>query len=150
MPRKIKLLSVIFYALVFILLIGFFVYDHAYYSYRQSTREFEVNKYLESPEIYGNHQAERMAKIVSISQGHFYIRSGNVELKVMGSGIKKPVLGESVFFLDFRKDGVIGLIDYHNYNFNYFLYGVSAIAIIVFVIIFFKEWKLTKRGFEDA
>jgi len=68
----------------------------------------------------------------------------------MGSGIKRPIYGETLVYVHYRKDGIIELIDYHNYDYNYFLYIISFFAFIVFIIIFLKEWKITRRGFEDA
>ena len=111
---------------------------------------FSLDRYLENPQKYGGIKAERMVKIINISQDHFYLDLSNTPIKVYGSGVKKPVYGETLVFLNFRKDGIIELIDYHNYNYNYFLYIISIFAFSIFIIIFFKEWKITARGFKDA
>ena len=111
---------------------------------------FTHDNYLENPQKYGGVKYERMGKIISISQDHFYFELGARDIKVIGSGIKRPILGETVVYVHYRKDGVIELIDYHNYNYNYLLYGVSFIALLIFIMIFFKEWKITWRGFKDA
>ena len=153
-----KLFSVylkgLFYVLIFALIIILFLYDHVDYLSTHSSSikgaRFTEENYIKNPELYGGHKAERLAKIVNISRDHFYIRIGDKDVNVMGSNIKRPTMGESVFFLNYRKDGIIELIDYHNYNYNYLLYSISFIAVILFFIIFFKEWKLTKRGFRDA
>lgn len=106
--------------------------------------------YLLNPSKYGGYEGEYFGKIINISEDYFYIRVPSTDLKVIGSGIKKPVLGESTFLLYFGRDGFIKLIDYHNYNYNYLLYLFSGFAFIIFLIIFFKEWRITKRGFKDA
>ncbi len=132
-----------------ILVVTIFLHDNVR-SVEQDKEGFTVANYLENPQKYGNQKIESMVKIISISQDHFYINLGSRNIKVIGSGIKRPVLGETAVFLDYRKDGIIELIDYHNYNYNYLLYVVSFFAIIIFIIIFFKEWKITPRGFKDA
>ena len=91
-----------------------------------------------------------MVKITSMSEDYFYVNLENTKIKIMGSGIKMPVLGQTAVFLDFRKDGTVKLIDYHNYNYNYVLYILSFFALIIFLIMLFKEWKITLRGFKSA
>lgn len=147
--KNLKLLNIIFYFLVIVLIVMLLFYDRAYYLNITKTKFTEEN-YEKNPELYGNHKAERLAKIINISEDHFYIRLGNKNVKVIGSNVRMPVIGESVFFLNYRKDGIIELIDYHSYDNNYVLYSISVIAIIIFIIILFKEWKLTARGFENA
>lgn len=150
MPTKnLKLLNYIFYLLVVLLVIMLFVYERVYYL-NITKDSFTLEKYLADPQTYGSHKSERLAKITNISKDHFYINSEGREIKVIGSNATMAILGESVFFLDFKKDGKIELIDYHNYDYNYILYLISVVALIIFVIVFFKEWKLTRRGFEDA
>ncbi len=110
---------------------------------------FSIGNYVENPQKYGGINGEHLVKIVNISQDHFYINFGNRDVKVIGN-IERPTLGESTVFLNYKKNGVIELIDFHNYNYNYVLYGFSVFAFILFIIIFFMEWKITWRGFEDA
>lgn len=146
---KSKILFRIFYCLVFFLFIGLLIYENTYVL-NKSKNSFSIEKYLREPEKFGNKKMERIIKIENISNNHFYFQWGEFNIKVLGSGIEKPVLGETVVYLNFRKDGIIEMIDYHNYNYNYVLYTISVFALILFLIFFFMEWKLTKRGFEDA
>ena len=137
------------YLLLFILIFGLFLYDNAERE-NMAKEEFSIRGYLNDPQKYGSHQIESMVKITAISEDHFYVNLEGTQLNVVGSGIKMPVFGQTAAFLDFRKDGTIKLIDYHNYNYNYLLYIMSFFALIVFLIIFFKEWKITLRGFKNA
>lgn len=120
------------------------------YTYRNADEgDFSIDKYLKNPEKYGGYQTEYFGKIAGISRDIFYIHVEDKIIKVYGS-IEKPVLGETAVFLDFRKDGKIRMIDYHNYNYNYLLYAVSVLALAVFIVLFFMEWKFTAGGFKNA
>ena len=147
--KTLKIFNCIWYFLLLILVVSILLFENVRNTY-ESEEGFTVKNYIKDPEKHGNFISERMVKIYSVSQDHFYFDAGNLSLKVVGSNVQKPVLGETVVYLNFRKDGVIELIDYHNYDYNYFLYGISVIALLIFLILFFKEWKLTLRGFEDA
>jgi len=143
-------LSRIWYALVFILVISLLLYDKAHSMDLTNPNRQSLKQYLENPQLYGGYNAERFGKIVNISKGYFYFNIGDKSLKIYGSDIKKPVLGETVLFLNYRKDGRIELIDHHNYNYNYVLYAISVFSLMVFILILFKEWKITPRGFRNA
>ena len=59
-------------------------------------------------------------------------------------------MGETALYANFRGDGTIEMIDYHNYNYNHILYIISLIAIVLFLALFFREWKLASGGFKNA
>ncbi len=148
MGRNFKKLKIVGYFSAVILMLFLFAYDN-YFTNNRSKNNFTVNNYLANPKEYGGLQLEALGVIGNISENYFYFDMGGRSIKVFGSGIKRPVLGETLVFLDYRKDGVIKLIDYHNYNFNYVLYAVSFLSVIIFILIFFKEWKITLRGFKS-
>lgn len=60
-----------------------------------------------------------------------------------------PIFGEVLAYgyLDQNKMRAIGI---HNYNYNYMLYMLSAIAGVLVVVHFFKDWKITRGGIIDA
>lgn len=142
-----KALTKFCYLLLFLLLATLLVYDDI--RILEDENAFTLDKYLENPEKYGGVKSQRMGKIMEINYGYFLFSGSDKPIKVIGK-IERPILGETLIYVHYRKDGIIELIDYHNYNFNYILYLISLFAIAVFLIIFFKEWKLTKRGFENA
>lgn len=135
--------------MVLALFIGAFVYDNLR-TFGKAKDGFTISNYLSSPEKYDGHKMEIMGRVVNISQGHFVFNIGSTDLKISGSGIKKPVLGETALYANFRGDGTIEMIDYHNYNYNHILYIISFVAIILFLAIFLREWKLTSGGFKNA
>lgn len=139
----------IWYSTLLVLIITLFVYSNVCEMYMDE-HEFSLENYLKNPQKYGNYKAKHFGKIINISQDHFYYNVGELSIRVEGSGVKKAVYGETTLFINHRKDGIIELIDYHNYNYNYVLYVLSLLAFIIFLIIFLKEWKITPGGFEDA
>jgi len=143
-----KNLTKIWFFALFILIVVLFIHDNV--RTVEKTEGFTITNYLEDPQKFGGFKTEYMVTNINISPNHFYVNMAGENVKVYGSEIKKPILGQTVLFIHFRKDGIIELIDYHNYNYNYFLYGVSIFALIIFIIIFFREWKVTWRGFKDA
>lgn len=136
-----RILTRIWYALLFILIVGLFFYDNVWWiEYSHSLLGVE-------------RKAQIFGKIINISKDHFYIDTGSLNRRIEFSnmpGIRKARYGETVVYVIFRKDGMIEGIDYHNYDYNYLLYFLSFIALIVFLVIFFREWKFTLRGFENA
>ena len=132
-----------------VLIIVLMVYEAVYY-FNYAKNDFSLKSYLENPQKYGDRKAENFGRIVNISQDYFYFNLSSDTIKVIGTGIKRPVLGETVLYLDYRKDGKIIMLDYHNYNYNYILYAVSVLAIVIFIFLFFKEWKITEWEFKNA
>jgi len=142
-----KVLIKLWYLLLFLLLVSLLAYDDI--RILEDENIFTLDKYLENPGKYGGAKSQRMGKILEINGDYFFFSGGDKAIKVIGK-IERPVLGETLIYVHYRKDGVIELIDYHNYNFNYILYILSLFAIMIFLVVFFREWKLTKRGFKDA
>ena len=146
---KLSLYRKIWFLFILILIISLMIYETKYYA-DYSRNNFNLKNYFENPQKYGNYRSEVFGKIVNISQDHFYFDVGGERIKVLGKGIQKSVLGETVLYVEYKKDGNIVMIDYHNYNYNYILYAISFLAVVVFVFLFFKEWKITSRGFKNA
>lgn len=137
------------YLLILILIIVLLLIDNISYSGAKE-EGFTYSNYLENPQKYGGVKLENFGKIVKINQDHFYFDIGSRDLKVYGTGIKRPVLGEIVVYINYNKNGKMEMIDYHTYDYNYVLYGLSVFALFIFMILFFLDWKFTWRGFKDA
>ena len=84
------------------------------------------------------------------TQGGFIMVFNKKEIEVIVPySHPPPILGEVLAYgyLDQRKMTAIGI---HNYNYNYVLYVLSAIAGLLVALYFFKDWKITKGGIVDA
>jgi len=131
----------VWYLLLFILIVGLFFYDNVWYMERDSRIE-KIGK-----------ETQHFGKIINISEGHFYIHTGSSNLRIESSympEVRKVRFGETVVHVMPREGGIVEGIDYHNYDYNYLLYIISFIALVVFIVLFFKEWRVTFGGFEDA
>ncbi len=135
------------YALIVVLFLLLFAHQNAWNLQRE---RFHIDRFFEDPLTYGNHTGQRFGKVVGVQADTFDFNDGDKVIRIEGSGVVPAVLGETILYVDYRLDGRMVLIDYHNYNYNYVLYGLSLVAFFYFVWLFFREWKLTKRGFRDA
>src|SRR3989338_3162120 len=63
---------------------------------------FSIDRFIGNPQKYGDYQMEVMGRIDSIGDGYFILDVGSFNIKIYGKGVKKPVLGESVFYMNFK------------------------------------------------
>ena len=61
-----------------------------------------------------------------------------------------PRYGEVLIEGILLEDGQVYALHVHNYDYNYFIYALSFLAGVAVLICFFCEWRITRRGFEDA
>lgn len=134
------------YLIVVLIIVALVFYENAYH-WEKREFGFTLERFLSEPQKYGDYRGERFGAIAEAYEDHFYFSVGDKVIKVMGK-VEKPWFNEVTAHLEFRKDGTIQLLAYHNYKYNFFLYIVSAIALGIFAWMFFCEWKLTRRGFE--
>ncbi|HLC96332.1 MAG TPA: hypothetical protein VJH97_03355 [Candidatus Nanoarchaeia archaeon] len=136
------------YLVVSILTIGLVAYDN-FDRIADPRQRTYLDLYLDNPALYGGHKWGSWGTIVNQSDDHFYLFMQGHTIRVQGS-VQPAIWGETNYYLYFGEDGTISLIDYHNQDYFYLYYLLSFIGFLIFLWIFFKEWKLTKRGFENA
>jgi hypothetical protein len=144
-----RILNIIWYITLFILIFTLSAFDYVKYE-SGDYKSFLLRQYLQDPPHFGDRKAQLFGKIINMSSNHFYFDNGDTIIRVEGSKIEKSILGETTLYLFFSKDGWIYLLDYHNYNYNYLIYVLSILAIIVFIYMFSREWRVTRRGFTNA
>lgn len=119
------------------------------YSYYYHDRYYpSVSDFLGNPEKYDGMRIEAVGYARNVTSNSFYLERDGLTVKVIGFGVDDGAyLGIS---------GVLtkaGYIAGENYrlNCNYLIkYVASFIGFLLLAIIFFREWKLTFRGFENA
>ena len=134
-------LTRVWYLLLLILIITLVFYENVGYELNRAERAGVETE----GQLFGT--------IVNISKDNFYLDEGSSNLRIESLNmlqIRKARYGETVVHVIYKKNGVIEGIDYHNYDYNHLLYLLSLIAFVIFLAIFFKEWRLTLRGFENA
>ncbi len=142
MNKLIKLSGII---LILLTLIISLVYFQEVYS---ST---SISNFKQNPETYSGDYKSVMGKYQGKTEGGFILLFNGKEVMVKtDSNHIKPKWGEVLVYGELQEDGTIKAIGIHNYDYNYLIYFFSFIAGIVVLIWFFKDWRLTRRGFENA
>lgn len=107
--------------------------------------------FVASPEQYHGREKVFLAPYAGPDPEGFYILYNQQKLLV-----KYPFPHEPPRWGEILVDGVLdrkGFIigrDVHNMDYNYLIYAVSALAGIFVIAVFFREWRLTRRGFVHA
>ena len=146
--KKSKSIAFAAYFFIFILILAFLVYDNK--ARKNVAEKSYLTNYLSEPKKYGGSPGEYFGQIVNISRDSFYFSTEGKIIRVYGTGLKMPVYGETVVYINFTKENGMQLVDYHNYNYNYIIYLISFLAVAVSILVFLKEWKFSWGGFKDA
>ena len=119
------------------------------YSLNQHSNYYPTIKdLLDNPERYHNKITEQGGRL-SLEKGT--IRRGNEEIKIIiKEPLRNPKYGTVTIVGRFDKSGSIEVHDIHYSDYNNLKYFASIIGGAIFLYLFFKEWKITKRGFESA
>ena len=113
---------------------------------------FSIDDFLENPAPYQGLYKNVMGPYGGSFDNGFYVIVNHKPVKVHYDQDYTPVrYGEVLVYGIVQEDGSVRAVGVHNYNYGYFvLYVGSIIAGIIILIIFFTEWKITRRGFERA
>jgi len=136
----------IFYMIAAIALIALM-----YYSYEYHDRYYpSVTDFLKDPARFDGRITEQHGPIGNITNESFAAFFGEDSVLVKYSHIEKPKYGFLTFVGYYKKEGYIEAkeIRYNNYNNGKYIF--SVVGLIIFLFIFFREWKITSGGFEDA
>lgn len=146
--NTIRYLGVLIWILAFVLAIGLSVYSFA----RPLKDQDSVSFFLKNPDYYDGIIAENSGPIEDIQEFSFVMVKGKNKILVKHDGtigeVRKPILGTMDLVGIYHKEGYIEATDFRYDDYNFVKYILSAISFIIFTIYFFKEWKLTWKGFE--
>ena len=120
------------------------------YSYQVYKNNYPfINSYLQNPDEHKGKELYSTGKILEITKDYFIFDTGLKEIKITHNKNIKITLTKFGLteILVTEKEGEFNLITHHNQNYNFSKYILSGIGFIIFLLIFSKEWKLTKRGF---
>lgn len=142
MNRKTGLFIYLLVILVFVLLsIDFYLSKE---HYQPSGGEFLAN-----PKKYSGQIVQFSGRVLNISEDSFYLSLNQMPLKVYYAGLEKPKLGQVEVKVELNEDGTAKALDMHVLSYNYIKYFISFFGLILFVFIFFKEWRLKKWRFVE-
>lgn len=110
-----------------------------------------ITGFSQDPSSYEGRVIELEGKIVE-REGRYYIASTSnipVEIKYDWSkeGSSKP--GSAVILGVLHKEGIIEVLGIHPRKHHMVKYYVSGLGIIIFLFIFFKEWRVSLKGFKE-
>ena len=140
MNKKTKVLLYISLWLVFVILsIDFYLSRHYYEPY--------IEDFFKEPAKYESVKVGLDGPVLNISADSFYMGTKKREIKVYYNNLQKPKLGQVSVLAELRSDGTAKAIELHVNNYNYLKYVLSAIAFVVFLFMFFNEWKFKNWRF---
>lgn len=80
----------------------------------------------------------------------FYLMHNTKKMLVFYSEDYMPHQYGEVAVYGYITNEAIYALSVHNYNYNYVLYFISFFSGLFILAFFFREWKMTRRGFENA
>ena len=131
------------YILSAIVLVALMLYSYEnYHNYYPSLATFKAN-----PEVLEGVKAENCGIAEQVDGQRLIIRGGNEIIQVKAENARYPKYGTVCVVGTYKREGYIEA-EYVRYNDYIFIkYLLSALSIIYVVYIFFKEWKITRKGF---
>ena len=105
-----------------------------------------------SKKYYENEHSGKIAfigPVNNVSSSSFYMYVNHRALKVYYKSLQKPFLGQIYVLGTLNVDGTANALDVHDLSYNYLKYFISFFALVIFLFIFFKEWKFKKWGFVE-
>jgi len=102
------------------------------------------DSFLDNPSKYKGRLSEFAGPVLNSSAGWFYMSVNKRPLKVYYSGVEKPKFGQLYVHVMLNGDGTATALEVHKLSYNYLKYIISFFASIIFLIVFFNEWKLRK------
>ena len=140
MNRKFGIIAYVLLITIFTLLSVDFYLSKKYYT--PSSNDIFTN-----PEEFSGKKLTFIGPVINISSSSFYMRINHRPLKVYYKELRNPVLGQIYVIGTLNSDGSVNALNVHDLSYNYVKYFISFFALIIFLFIFFKEWKFKKWGF---
>ncbi|MBS3101549.1 hypothetical protein J4204_05465 [Candidatus Woesearchaeota archaeon] len=100
-----------------------------------------IDAFLGNSEKYEGKYSKFAGPVINVSGSSFYMRVNQRPLKVYHANLEKPKFGQVYVWARLNSDGTAEAIEVHNFSYNYAKYFLSFFAFILFLLIFFREWK---------
>ena len=142
MKKKIGITAYILILIIFLLLSYDFYLSRKYYP--PSSDQF-----LGNPRKYAGRITEITGTFLNSTEGSFYVKVNQRPLKVYYPDLEKPVFGQVNMMLKINNDGTATAFEVHPMTLNYFKYFISIFGLLIFIYLFFKEWKFKNWRFVE-
>ncbi len=137
--------KILYFVVLFLFIFSIYAYNQMFHATTYSTQDF-----LNDPTIAKNETKTIMGTYVESFGNGFYLKYNHKIVPIYTSEKHVPPrYGEMVVKGVFHADGTITAISIHNYNYNYLLYLFSAFAGFFVLLVFFFEWKITRKGLRE-
>ncbi len=135
----------------YILIALLFLVSLTHYNLVYGQKSIVVSDFLDSPAAYAQQKKGIMGPYGGTAEDGFYIEYNHRPVHIRyANPYKPPRFGEVLAYGTLQADGSLLAEGVHNYDYNYLIYGLSFIAGIGVLILFFKEWKFVRGRFEHA
>ena len=133
----------IVYFLAFIVLVSIMLYSYEnYHKYYPSLATFQND-----PESLEGVKAENCGIAEYVSKDQLVIRGGYERIQVKANNPRYPKYGTVCVIGYYNKEGYIEAEDIRYNDYIFVKYFLSSLSILYIIYVFFKEWKLTRKGF---
>ena len=143
MPKNKNLIA------LYLIIVALFIVLSADFYLSKNDYAPSSDAFLDKPMQYAGQYAEFAGSVMNITAESFYMRVNQKPLKIHYSGLKKPKFGQVYVWAKLNADGTVKGLEVHNLSYNYAKYIVSFFAFIIFLFIFFNEWKLKRLRFVE-
>ena len=149
MAKQKKNLRKIILAIAYVIIILLFVLLSVDFYLSKKYYVSSSDSFLDNPSKYSGQLSEFAGPVINSSESGFYMSVNRRPLKVYYSGIEKPKFGQLYAHVKLNGDGTATALEVHKLSYNYLKYIISFFAFIIFLFIFFNEWKIRKWRFEE-
>ena len=134
MKKNVAITAYIVLLIVFVFLSVDFYLSKNYY-------DSSIDAFLSNPPKYEGKNSKFAGPVINVSSDNFYMKVNQRPLKVYYPNLEKPKFGQVYVWVKLNADGTAQALNVHNFSYNYAKYFLSFFAFILFLFIFFKEWK---------
>ncbi|MBS3096723.1 hypothetical protein J4480_04755 [Candidatus Woesearchaeota archaeon] len=138
-----------FYAILYLVVLTIFFLLSADFYLKKGFYPPSSDEFLSNPSKYAGQNTKFTGSIINITANSFYMRVNQKPIKIHYPGMEKPKFGQVYTLVRLNHDGTATALQVHNLSYNYIKYILSFFAFILFLFIFFREWKLDGWRFAE-
>ena len=136
----------LFYLTAFLLIAGLITYSYI----TIKLDDISIEEFIDDPGAADGIHVVVAGNLINKSDGSFFILTNEMPLEIRYTDAAGVSSGLVEIDGTYNADGSIDARGVYTYKYNRYIYLVSAIAFLIFLFIFFREWDLSWGGFKDA
>ena len=137
--------------IAYLIVLCIFIVSLMHYYIIEGEGSKAVIDFMQDPKKYAGETREIMGPYLEPTDQGFIMLYNKQPLRVhYEKEYNPPTYGQVLVYGTLNEAGYIDAIGVHNYNYNYIIYALSFLAGLYVIKVFFTEWKITRRGIENA